>query len=109
MTSIRDGNIFEAMRILLPEHRATTQRYREWRSRRRPPELSADELSEMQYKLSEAIELRRPVRLVLFHPDEDVVIMGVPELKGGRLWLWRDDGNRVLVDCRRLMRVETRC
>ncbi|WP_245632951.1 YolD-like family protein [Alicyclobacillus kakegawensis] len=106
MTTIRDGNIFEAMRILLPEHRTTAERYRRQRARRRPPELFEDELAEMQYVLSEAIEQRRPVRLTLFHPSEDVVIEGVPELRGGRLWLWQADGNRVPVDYRRLIRVE---
>ncbi|SFV10445.1 YolD-like family protein [Alicyclobacillus macrosporangiidus] len=106
MTSIRDGNIFEAMRILLPEHRATVERYRERRSRRRPPDLSEDELSEMQYVLAEAVEERKVVRLTLFGPIQDEVLEGVPELLGGRLWLSRTGGKRVPIDCRRLVRVE---
>jgi hypothetical protein len=106
VTTIRDGNIFEAMRILLPEHRETTERYRRQRERRRPPELFEDELAEMQYVLSEAIEQRRPVRLTLSYPSEDVVIEGVPEFAGGRLCVCQAGGNRVPVDCRRLVRVE---
>lgn len=106
---ITDGNIFEGMRLVLPEHREVMQEMRSERKCRRPPELSEDELSEMQYVLAGAIEGRKVVRLTLFDPIQDEVLEGVPELKGGRLWLRQADGNRVLVDYRRLMRVETGC
>jgi hypothetical protein len=55
------------------------------RMRRRRPELSEDELSEMQYALTEAIERRRMVRVTLFGPTQDEVLEGVPEWRGGRL------------------------
>ncbi|TDY37157.1 YolD-like protein, partial [Alicyclobacillus sacchari] len=53
--NIRDGNIFEAMRLVLPEHRALMAQIQRERTRRKRPALTEERLEEMQYTLSEAI------------------------------------------------------
>jgi hypothetical protein len=104
---ITDGNIFEGMRLVLPEHREAMEEMQAERKRRRPPELSEDELSEMQYALTEAIKQRRVVRLTLFDPVQDEVLEGVLEWRGGRLSVQTVDGRRVSLDVQRLIRVDS--
>jgi hypothetical protein len=104
---ITDGNIFEGMRLLLPEHREVMEEMQKEQKRRCRPELSEDELSEMQYALTEAMEQRRMVRLTLFGPVQDEVLEGVPEWRGGRLCVQTADGRRVSLDVQRLLRVDS--
>ncbi|GGI98244.1 hypothetical protein GCM10010885_04760 [Alicyclobacillus cellulosilyticus] len=106
MTSIRDGNIFAAMRLLLPEHRATAETYRQQRERRQPPELSEDALTEMQFILQKAAARRKPVRLTLFDQAQDEMLLGIPEIRDGRIWIHTEDGRRLPLDGRRVLRVE---
>jgi len=84
---INEGNIFEAMRLVLPEHRAVMNLVTKEMSKRERPALTEDEYVQMQYVLAEALELERCVRVQLFRPYEDKVIMGVPSLKGNKLYL----------------------
>ncbi|HHY66506.1 MAG TPA: YolD-like family protein [Alicyclobacillus sp.] len=93
---ITEGNLFAAMRLMLPEHRDMAERMERESSRRREPELTEDQLAEMEYALSEVLETGSRVRITLFGPDEDEVWEGVPVLMSGRLYLVDDAGKRVV-------------
>lgn len=102
--NINDGNIFEAMRLVLPEHRAVMKGWQRERSVRKTPMLSEDEMENMQFTLSEAIENYARVRLTLFGAHGDTILEGVP-VYDGRLRIVSTEGVQ-LVDVRRLIRVE---
>lgn len=91
---IKDGNLFEGMRIVLPEHRELMEKMEKEQSKRKPPVLSEDNLREMHYILSEAIESGAPIRITLFHSEKDVVIAGVPVLSNGGICLQTEAGIR---------------
>ncbi|WP_258112171.1 YolD-like family protein [Alicyclobacillus sp. SP_1] len=102
--NINEGNIFEAMRLVLPEHRRIMESWQCARSERIPPVLSEDELEQMQYTLSDALQTGSRVRLTMFHEYGDAVLEGVP-MHDGRLKIVTDDGVRV-VDVGRLIKAE---
>lgn len=101
---INEGNIFEAMRLVLPEHRAVMKKWQSERSLRNPPTLSDDEFQEMQYTITEAVENGSRIRLTLFGASGDAVVEGIP-VYDGRLKMVTDRGAQV-VDIRRLIKVE---
>ena len=83
--NIRDGNIFEAMRLVLPEHRALMAQIQRERVKRKRPVLTEERLEEMQYALSEAIREGRAVRVTVFTPERDVVLVGHVTVRGQEL------------------------
>jgi hypothetical protein len=91
---IVDGNIFEAMRLVLPEHRELMKRFKQQSNQRKLPLLSDDARDEMEYVLAEALRQGRTIRVTLFDPDEDVVWEGIPVLKDRQLHLQTADGIR---------------
>ena len=102
--NIHEGNLFEAMRLVLPEHRSAMTDWQRQRSVRKPPILSEDEIETLQYTLSEAIETRSRVRLTLFGESGDTVWEGVP-IYAGRLRIVTTEGVQ-MVDGERLIAVE---
>ncbi|AEJ44373.1 YolD-like family protein [Alicyclobacillus acidocaldarius] len=92
--NIRDGNIFEAMRLVLPEHRELMAKIQRERAKRKRPVLAEERLDEMQYVLSEAIRERRAVRMTVFMPERDVVLMGRVSVCGRELRVRTTDGER---------------
>lgn len=102
--NINEGNIFEAMRLVLPEHRGVMAEWQRQRSEKKPPVLSADEMDQMQNTLSEAIQYHSKVRLTLFETYGDTVLEGVP-VYDGRLRVSRDEGVQT-VDVAKLVKVE---
>ncbi len=102
--NINEGNIFEAMRLVLPEHRGAMSEWKRQRSKREPPVLSEDEIQDMQYILKEALENGSKVRLKLFGEYSDAVIEGVP-FYDGRLRAATDEGV-LIVDVERLIAVD---
>ncbi len=102
--NLRDGNIFEAMRLVLPEHRGMMAHRNQERSVRKSPTLAQDETDQMWYTLSEALENGSPVRLTLFGVHNDDVLEGMP-IYDGRLRIETKKGI-VQVDRRRLIGVE---
>lgn len=101
---INEGNIFEAMRLVLPEHRGVIKRWQSERSVRNPPIVSEDEVQEMQYIISEAVENGSRLRLTLFGAHGDTMLEGTP-VYDGRLKMTTDYGTQE-VDLRRLIKVE---
>jgi len=89
---INDGNIFESMRMALPEHRELMEQAKKARTKRKPPQLSEDEISEMQYVLSEAMEAGKQVRITIFEPNHDSSLAGIPMILGGSLRIQTETG-----------------
>lgn len=102
---INEGNIFEAMRLVLPEHRGVMKGWQSERSMRNAPTLSDDEIQEMQYVISEAVENGSRIRLTLFGSFGDAVVEGIP-VYDGRLKMVTDCEDVQSVDLRRLIKVE---
>lgn len=103
---ITEGNLFEGMRFILPEHRHLMEERQAEEKRRKPPELSEDALAEMQYVLQEAIKQQQTVRLLLFAPGEDERCEGIPQWQDGQLWMQTADGQRLCLPLQRVLRVE---
>lgn len=94
--NIRDGNIFEAMRLVLPEHRELMAKIQRERAKRKRPVLAEERLDEMQYVLSEAIRERRAVRITVFTPERDVVLVGHVSVCDRELRVRTTDGEQVV-------------
>lgn len=88
---INKVNIFEAMRLVLPEHRGSMAIWQRQRSVRTQPILLEDELESMQFILSDAIKHHCQVRLTLFGEYEKTMLAGVLVM-GWRLQIANDKG-----------------
>lgn len=89
---IIDGNIFEAMRLVLPEHRELMEQSKRELQKRKQPLLSEDELSEMECILRDSLEHGCKIRVTLFDPLENRVQEGVPITANDNLRLQTADG-----------------
>jgi len=92
------------MRLVLPEHLGVMKGWQSERSMRKLPILSEDEIQEMQYMLSEAIENDSKVRLTLFGTHGDTVLEGTP-VYDGRFRI-KTEGGVEVVELRELIKVE---
>jgi hypothetical protein len=102
---ITDGNIFEAMRLMLPEHRELMRQSEQERTKQEQPILSEDEWTEMGYILGEALQYKSKIRVTLFDPSQNVVWEGVPVIKNGELRLQTDEGI-CRVPMKKVMKIE---
>ncbi|WP_029420778.1 YolD-like family protein [Alicyclobacillus macrosporangiidus] len=103
--NITEGNIFEAMRLVLPEHRDLMERSERDLRKRVAPMLTEDQYNEIQFVLSECLEEQRPVEVTLFDPYDDDVWRGTPIIRNGKLCLRR--GNELWpVPMDRVVKVE---
>ncbi|WP_206832706.1 YolD-like family protein [Alicyclobacillus fructus] len=103
--NIRDGNIFEAMRMVLPEHRELMAQIQRERAKRKRPVLTEERLEEMQYALSEAVREGRAVRVTVFTPERDVVLVGHVTVRGRELRV-RTAGGEQLVRLNDVIQIE---
>jgi hypothetical protein len=87
-----DGNIFEIMRLILPEHRMLTKKIEREQMLQTQPVLSEDQLAEMQHIIGEAIENGSQVRMTLFGTYENKTVVGHPVVENGRLKMRSVDG-----------------
>lgn len=101
---IVDGNIFEAMRLVLPEHREAMKRAATEEKKRSQPVVDEHAWSEMEYVLQEAMEQRLPVTVTLFHPLENQVLIGELVMRSGSLWL-RTEAGTLPIDMRMVVRI----
>jgi len=92
---VLDGNIFEGMRIILPEHKDKMSKI-EHESKKKKPSLTEDEMAEMQYTLSEALQQELAVRILIHGPDGSKIIEGIPFMKGTKLLIETETGNKEL-------------
>ena len=74
---INEGNVFEALRILLPEHRAATVKYRQERERPKPPTWDEQHLEELDAMLQEAVVTKNPVHIWITTNGEEHSVQGV--------------------------------
>lgn len=89
---ITDGNLFEAMRLVLPEHRDLMRQMEREGRKRKQPILSEDEWGEIEYGLKQALHQKSKIRIRLFDPYEDEIWEGVPIIKGNRVFLNMKNG-----------------
>ena len=94
MTSIRDGNIFEAMRLVIPEHRERMERYQQEvdAGLRQKPVISQSRYAEFSLTIAEAVMNKAKIRITLFNKNGDEFIEGIPIMDCGRLRLATDEG-----------------
>lgn len=102
---IGEGNIFEAMRLVLPEHRELMERMERDVRRGKPPLLTEDHYEQMQYILSRALEEQIPIKVAVWMEYEQRVWMGVPERSGDKLRLRTKQGS-VFIAFSDLLQVE---
>ncbi|GIM47707.1 hypothetical protein DNHGIG_32560 [Collibacillus ludicampi] len=76
---IIDGNIFESMRIILPEHRATMRRLEKEAKGQPRPVLDEQKIEEMSRVLTDAIQDSRPVKVTMYNPFGHELVVMVPE------------------------------
>lgn len=84
---INEGNIFESMRLVLPEHREMMERMKRQMQIHKAPNSTDDELQEMQYTLQEALEMKQQIRVTVYNLIENRVYEGTPTVKGNILYL----------------------
>lgn len=96
---------FEAMRLVLPEHRSAMAGWNRQRSKQGCPTLSDDEFEQMWYTVTEAIENDKRVRVTLFGEYGNTVLEGKPHAENGRLMVHTaESAKRVVTE--RLLRIE---
>lgn len=94
---IDEGNIFELMRLVLPEHREMMERMKKKMQVHKIPVLAEDKMEQMQYTLQDALENEQPIRVTLYNPFEDEIHEGIPIMKGNKLYLSNGAGMLPLV------------
>ncbi|ACV58159.1 YolD-like protein [Alicyclobacillus acidocaldarius subsp. acidocaldarius DSM 446] len=82
--------------MMLPEHRELMAQLQRERSRRKPPMLTEERMAELQYTLCEAIHEERAVRVTVFTPERDVVLVGRVPVHGRELRVRTTGGERVV-------------
>jgi sulfur transfer complex TusBCD TusB component (DsrH family) len=75
---IIDGNIFEGMRMIIPEHRAAMLKLEQEKKRIERPQLDQDKLELMSRLITEAIQDERCVTVTVYAPYGEKQIQMVP-------------------------------
>lgn len=83
-------NIYEGMRMIMPEHRDMMNRIAHDEKRRVRPILADDAIEEMGMILSEAVAEGKRIRVSVFDEWEDQVYEGVPVMRGQVMYV--EDG-----------------
>lgn len=91
--SLDNDNIFEKMRIILPEHKRTTMQFqRELAAiKHNRPEISSDQYIEFSAIIAEAALDQTKIKVTLWNKYEDKTIVGIPLIDRG-LQIQTDDG-----------------
>lgn len=73
-----EGNgLWESSRMMLPEHKAAIIESNEALKRRRRIALDEQEWEAVSRSVAESLQLRRPIALRMFHPLEELTVIGV--------------------------------
>lgn len=102
---ITDGNLFAAMRLVLPEHRALMKQREKEAAKQNFPALAEDEREEMEYILEEALIRGEKVQVTLFAPYGNLILEGIPRMKRDQLYIQTEEGLHK-VDTARVIRLE---
>ncbi len=89
MLKITDGNLFEAIRLMLPEHREKMKEVERELQKHARPKLSEDAFQEMTNIFSDCAANGHSVQIALFDEYEDELWTGTPIVRDGRLFLQR--------------------
>lgn len=93
---IGEGNIFEAMRLVLPEHRELMERIARDRTRGKQPILAEDQYEEMQRTLQQAIAEQTPICVTVWADYERRTHCGLPVWYGQTLRLTSEEGTQII-------------
>ncbi|CAM4284375.1 hypothetical protein FHS16_002246 [Paenibacillus endophyticus] len=95
-----EGNgLWESSRMMLPEHKVAINELEKASRQRERIELDEQEWEHVARSVTESLQLRQPVTLRLFHPLEELTVIGIIEridqLKGrfmvdGEWFMMRD-------------------
>lgn len=85
--NIASGNIFAAMRLVLPEHRSAMDTMERSQRRTPLPQWSEDRLEELQIEISEAIANDAVVRITYWRDHAVYEATGRCKISYGRLLL----------------------
>lgn len=80
MSELLDGNLFEKMRIILPEHRHLMENYEKEKeiSKREHPIISEHQYAEFSKTISEAVLSQSEIQITLYKKGENEYVTGVP-------------------------------
>ncbi|KUO97435.1 YolD-like family protein [Ferroacidibacillus organovorans] len=92
--NITNGNIFAAMRLVLPEHRSAMETMERSRQRTPLPQLSEDRLEELQIEIAEAISSDAIVRITYWRDYAVCEAIGRCKISYARLFLF--DAHQVI-------------
>ena len=72
------GNgLWESSRMMLPEHKAALAQYVETAKRRSRIELDEQEYERISYIMNTSLRLRKQISIALFHPFEQLEVIGI--------------------------------
>jgi len=74
---LEDNGLFESSRFMIPEHVVELRKYGKERNRRIKPELDEQEWELISRAIGESMSDGTEIKLLLFDPFEDVVVVGV--------------------------------
>jgi len=89
---LESNGLWESSRMMLPEHKEQIHAWRRRRERRSRPELDEQEWERIDAALNWSLRTRKPVRIRLYDPYEERVIIGAVERVDRLLRRVRVDG-----------------
>jgi hypothetical protein len=104
MKKLEGNGLWESSRMMLPEHKSAINRQLFELQRRERIELDEQERELINQALADSLQQRNPIALKLFHPIEELNVIGVidrVDVRQGRFavdgeWFWIIDIERVL-------------
>ena len=97
MSELLDGNLYEKMRIILPQHRSLMERY-EYElntSKRRCPIISEHQYAEFSKMIAEAVLNQQRVKIALYGKEKNECVVGIPVISGS-FEILNDEGRRAI-------------
>ncbi|WP_419873037.1 YolD-like family protein [Candidatus Pristimantibacillus sp. PTI5] len=75
-----EGNgIWESSRMMLPEHKVAINEHEKALRKRERVELDEQEWEHVARSVTESLQQRQPITLRLFHPLEELTVIGIVE------------------------------
>lgn len=73
-----EGNgLWESSRMMLPEHKVAINEHEISLRQRQRVELDEQEWEQVSLSVTESLQQRLPVKLRLFHPAEELIVIGI--------------------------------
>lgn len=74
---LQGNGLWESSRMILPEHKEAIQKFRRRREQRNRPEIDEHEIERINSTISWSLHARKPIRLKMFDPYEELIVEGV--------------------------------